>query len=288
MDSLEMTRAAGRIQPDDIRDDRPLPAIDEDSSDGVPPMGQDQPRHRQERRGAGFGLVLLSVVIGVLGGVGGYYGSRLLPVQYAARAEIQYSLAGAEPNDVLREDRKLGTQVMLLRSRLVLSDVAAANGLTPDQLAEKVSANLVDNSEVIEVELRDYTPEGARALLVAVTDRYLQEANANWQDPVSSYLKLQLTQLQKQKQVPGLSPEEAARLTQLEQFLNDQIARLEQAPPAGVESLQGPPAQLWTDPYVVAGQVSPRPKLAAAAGAGTAAVVAALIVLLVIRRQQRT
>jgi hypothetical protein len=288
MERLEMTRAAGRIQQPDIRDDLWPPDADEDSSDGSPAMGEAQPRHQKERRSASYGLAILSVVIGLLGGFGGYYGSRLLPVQYAARAEIQYSLAGAEPNDVLREDRKLGTQVLLLRSRLVLSDVAAANGLTPDQLADKVSANLADNSEVIEVELRDWTPEGARALLAAVADRYLQEANANWQDPVSSYLKLQLAQLQKQKQAPGLLPEDVAKLTQLEQFLNDMISRLEQAPPAGVESLQGPPAQLWTEPYVVAGQVSPRPKLAAAAGAGTAAVVAALVVLLVIRRQQRT
>src|SRR5207245_576202 len=126
-----------------------------------------------------FGLIVLSVVIGLLGGVGGYYGSRLLTVQYAAHAEIQYSLAGAAPNDVLGEDRKLGTQVILLSSRLVLGDVAAENGMTEEKLAEKISANLVENSEVIEVELRDDTPQRARALLKAVIDRYLGEANAN-------------------------------------------------------------------------------------------------------------
>jgi uncharacterized protein involved in exopolysaccharide biosynthesis len=254
----------------------------------APVDAEGPPRHRQATRAAHFGLAVLSVVIVVLGAAGGYYGSRLLPVRYAARAEIQYSLSGAQPNDVLREDRKLGSQVVLLRSRAVLGDIAFQNGMTPEELAENVSANLVENSDFIEIELRDGTPERAQALLTAVIDRYLAESNANWQDPVSSYLEFQLGRVRNQMQVPGLSAEDAARLAQLERLLVDLLGQLEQGPPTGVESSPAPPAQVLTEPYPVAGQVSPNPLLAAAAGAATAAVVAALVVLLVVRRRLRS
>jgi hypothetical protein len=286
MDSLEMTGAAGHVKQADIAEHRSSAETYEDSSAVAP--ATDRPLHRQERRAAGFGLVLLSVVIGVLGGVGGYYGSQLMSPQYAARAEIQYRLAGAEPNDVIREDRKLGTQVVLMRSRAVLAEVAVQNGMTPDALADKLSAKLVENSEIIDVELRDRTPERAQELLTAVIDSYLAVSNANWHDPVIAYVQFQLAAVQSRLQAPGISPEDATRLTGIAQFLGDLLGHLEQGPPDGVESWPVPPAEVLTDPYPVATQVSPRPILAAAAGAATAAVVAAVVVLLVVRRRQRS
>ena len=122
-------------------------------------------RHRKVALSANVRLAVLAVMIVVVGAGAGYIGSLLLPKQYAARAEIQYNLSQSVPNELLREDRTLTTQLVLLRSRDVLGPVAAENGMRPEDLAKDVSAKVVNNSEIIEVEVRDRTREQAKALL---------------------------------------------------------------------------------------------------------------------------
>ena len=82
-------------------------------------------RHRPVVSAANLRLAVVAVMIVVVGAGAGCIVSLLLPTQYAARAELQYNLSQAMPNELLREDRRLTTQLVLLRSRVVLGPVAS-------------------------------------------------------------------------------------------------------------------------------------------------------------------
>jgi uncharacterized protein involved in exopolysaccharide biosynthesis len=245
-------------------------------------------RRRRVVLAANLRLAVLAVMIVVVGAGAGYIGALLLPKQYAARAELHYSLSKAVVNELLREDRTLTTQLVLLRSRDVLGPVASDNGMTPEDLAENVSAEVVDSSEIIEVEVRDRTRERAQMVLTGVIARYLTEANRDWQDPVHSYLEFELSEVQKQLRAPDVSAENATELTQREEVLRGLLDSLQPTPSISRESPSGPPARVLTDPYPVAEPVSLTPLFAAATGATTAFVVAGFVVLLVVRRRLRS
>jgi uncharacterized protein involved in exopolysaccharide biosynthesis len=246
-------------------------------------------RRRQLGSPSNLRLALLAVVIVLIGAGAGYLGSLLLPNEYAARAQLQYSLSEATPNELLRNDRKLTTQLVLLRSRIVLAPVASDNGMTPDDLANEVSAEVVDGSEIIDVEVRDPTRERAQTLLTGIVAQYLREANRDWQDPVLSYLESQLSEVQKNLRAPNVPAGVAVGLAQQEQVLTGlRDARQRQMSNNHDSSSSGPPARVVTPPYPVAEKVSPRPLFAIATGAATALVVAAFVVLLLVRRRLRS
>lgn len=239
-------------------------------------------------------LAALFVVVVSLGAGIGYAGSMLLATQYAARVEIQYKLSKSMPNELLREDRTLTTQKVLLHSMDVLLPVAQENQMAPEDLAKNISANVVANSEIIDVEMRAETRERAQKLLVSVIDRYLVEANRDWQDPVRAYLEAQITGLQDQLQeVQGemqsdISPERADELSQRERVLNNLLDHSQEELSNAPETMSEPPARQLLAPYVVAEQVRPRPLINAAAGAAAAFVVAAFVVLVIARRRLRS
>jgi hypothetical protein len=245
-------------------------------------------RHRPAVSAAHFRLAVLSVMIVVVGAGAGCIISLLLPKQYAARAEIQYSLSQAMPNELLREDRRLTTQLVLLRSRVVLGPVASENGMTPEDLAKNVSADVVNNSEIIEVEVRDRTRQRAQMLLTSIIGQYLTLANSDSQDPVRSYLESELSEVRKQLQAPEVSASDATQLSQREKALLELLQPLQAKPSTSPQSPSGPPARVLAGPYPVAEPVGLTPLIAAAAGATTAFVVAGLVVLLVARRKLRS
>jgi uncharacterized protein involved in exopolysaccharide biosynthesis len=231
---------------------------------------------------------VLAVVIVVVGAGAGGLGSLLLPKEYAARAQLQYSLRSAMPNELLRNDRRLETQLVLLRSRIVVAPVAADNRMTPEDLANEVSAEIVDGSEIIEVEVRDRTRQRAETLLTGVVAQYLRDANRDWQDPVLSYLESQLSEVQKKLRAPNVSQGDLVGLAQQEKVLIGlRDARQSQLSTGHDSSSSGPPARTVVAPYPV-GEVSPRPLLAIATGAATGLVVASFVVLLLARRRLRS
>ena len=245
-------------------------------------------RHRPVVSAANLRLAVVAVMIVVVGASAGCIISLLLPKQYAARAEIQYNLSQAMPNELLREDRRLTTQLVLLRSRVVLGPVASDNGMTPEDLAKNVSADVVNNSEIIEVEVRDRTRQRAQMLLTSIIAQYLTLANSDSQDPVRSYLESQLSEVRKQLQAPEVSASDATRLAQREKALLGLLATSPAKQPISPQSPSGPPARVLAGPYPVAEPVGLTPLFAAAAGATTAFVVAAVVVLLVARRRLRS
>lgn len=255
----------------------------------------DTGRHRESMSlSTVVGLAALFVLVVLIGAGVGYAGSTLLPTQYAARAEIQYKLSKSVPNELLREDRTLTTQKVLLHSMVVLRPVAQENHIAPEDLAKNISADVVENSEVIDVEMRADTRERAQKLLAAVIDRYLFEANRDWQDPVRAYIEGRITDLQAKLQEvqaekrPDQSPESAAELSGREQVLNDLLEYSQQQLSNTADPLTDPPARILITPYQVDERVSPKPLFNAAAGAGAAFVVAALVVLVIARRRFRS
>ena len=122
-------------------------------------------------------LCVLAGLIVVVGAAIGFVSSWLIQAQYGARSEILYTLREDQPTGFLREDRNLTTQVVLIDSRPVLEPVAVANGLTVDQLADKVTSNVAEGSEIIEIEVRDADRREGIRLVDAVTQQYLAVAN---------------------------------------------------------------------------------------------------------------
>ncbi|WP_141137559.1 hypothetical protein [Blastococcus mobilis] len=216
------------------------------------------------------------MVITLLGGIVGYVGSSLLPEQYAARAELHYNLAEAKPNELLREDRTLNTQLVVLRSRTILGPVASMNGLTAEELGSKVTALVVEGSEIIQVEVRDSSSARSQQLLEDITARYLARANTTEESPDRESVESQLREVRDSLSTPGLSTERAEVLALREASLLGQLE--------GFRLAEQDPVNLLTPPYSVSEPVSPRPRFAAATGALTALLLAAAAVALLARR----
>jgi capsular polysaccharide biosynthesis protein len=173
--------------------------------------------------------------------------------------------------------------------------VAQENHSAPEHLAKNISADVVDNTEIVEVELRDQSPERAQELLSAVVDAYLVAANRDWQDPVRAYIEAQIAELENQLQGlqgqqlrPGLSPERTTELLQWQRDLTKVVEHFRESLSKAPASMSEPPARVLTAAYQVAEPVRPRPLLNAAAGAAAAFVLAALVVLIIARRRPRS
>ena len=258
-----------------------------------------RPMRRAESRQAGAGhphlrLALLAVVIIAAGAGAGLIGALVLPKEYAARAELKYSLSEAMPNELLREDRRLTTSLVMFQSRTILGPVAAKNAMAPEDLGEKVSAKVVDGSEFIEVQVRDRSRERALMLLTEIVERYVSVANSNWQDPViayvnndlsevRAYLEAELNEVQNRLNGNDLAAPEATQLAYREVTLRRLLGPIES--PSRPPSATGPPAEVLTQPYLMAKPAFPKPLFATAAGGALGIVIAAVVVLVAARRR---
>ena len=88
---------------------------------------------------------------------------------------MTYLLDDSLPTGFLREDRRLSTQLVTIRSRSVLGPVALTYDLDVDDLRDDVSASVIDNSEIIRVEVRDEDPIVALGLVNAIAAAYLAQ-----------------------------------------------------------------------------------------------------------------
>lgn len=233
-------------------------------------------------------LVAIGVVIVLVGVAAGYIGTLFIPKEYAARAEITYHLMESQPNELLREDRRLTTQLVVLGSRVVLAPVAEKHAIAPEDLVDDVSAEVVDNSEIIEVEVRASTPEAARKLLTDLLSQYLALANKGWNNPIREYLEFQLAEVQTRRRAPDLPPEVSLDLARREQVITSLAEPFRRTAAGGPQPELQPPAKLLTEPYAILDPVSPKPLIAMAAGGASALLLAALVVLLIARRRPRS
>src|SRR5947209_1230274 len=243
-------------------------------------------------------LVIAALTIVLLGVAAGPAPALGLPKTYGARAEILYS-AGQDPQgDPLKQDRELSTQLVYLTSRAVLGPIAQKQGRQFDDLAKEVSVQVLNNSEVIEVEVDGATRPAALQTLQAVMTGYMTLISQP--TGVSRNLHNQLADahantLQLQQRVPQLVTAVLAG-TATQASLDDARAQLtassdlEKALQARIDELdltgqQGPGAQILTQPYSIPDPVFPQPLISAGLGGLVGLIVAGVVVGVTARRE---
>ena len=243
-------------------------------------------------------LVIVALTIVLLGVAAGLAAALVLPKTYGARAEILYSVGQDPQGDPLKQDRELSTQLVYLTSRAVLGPVAQKQGREFDDLARDVSVQVLNNSEVIEVEADGATRQAALQTLQAVVTGYMTLISQP--TGVSRNLHNQLadahaTTLALQKRVQELIPAVLAG-TATQASLDDVRAQvtasseLEKALQAKIDEFdltgqQGPGAQILTQPYALPDPVFPQPLTAAGLGGLVGLIVAGAVVGVAVRRE---
>lgn len=257
-----------------------------------------------ERRGPARGrvtihLALTSLTIILLGAAGGLGAALVWPKTYGARAEILcVPNQDEQGGDPLVQDPQLSTQLVMLKSPAVLAPIARKQGKQFDDLNSNVSAQILDNSDVIQVDVDGPTSAAALQTLQAVTDSYL--GLAAQPSGVARNLDLELasahaTTTQLQTRVQQLTTAVVAK-TATQASLNDARAQLtaaqdqETAIQSRIDQLDltgqtGPDAQLLTPPYALPDPVSPQPLVATGIGALVGAIPASAVVALAVRRR---
>ncbi len=279
----------------------PVPAATHAPAAGE--RAQGGPRDRWPLTGAQIRrLAVLAVTIILMGTGGGLIGALVWPATHAARAEILYPITQEQPTGFLREDRNLTTQLVLLQGRAVLGPVAAAEGRTVKDLQDNLSVELLESSEIIQVEVRDRSAEAALQTVQAVVDRYFGLNEAAQPSGVLDYLESQLRDaragvadargrlLQLQGEVAAGVGDPAAIVganDELQAWAEREKEIQAQIDETNVISRSGPVGQLLTPPYVLADPVSPRPLFAAVTGLLVGLIVAAGAVALAARRWAR-
>lgn len=237
------------------------------------------PPQRRLSPAQGSRLGLIAGVIVVLGAAAGLAVTLLLPTEYAARTEIQYTVSQENASDFLRTDRNLTTQTVLLTSRSVLGPVADANGISADDLTDQVTAAPVMGapgvaSEIIQVDVRDQNRETGVKLADDIGKQYLKVVNEN---SPKAYIQRQLDDARRQlaSAAAASAPALQSRITTLQGQLD-------------TENIAGNQATIVVPAYSVAAPAYPNPVFAAATGAMAGLVVAALVVLALSRRWTRS
>jgi capsular polysaccharide biosynthesis protein len=245
-----------------------------------PPMGA-APRFTPQpppRRGLTGGqrsqLVFLTVALLVVGAVLGFAASLVLPTQYAARTTIQYNIAGENTGDFLKTDRNLTTQTVLLTSRNVLGPVADANGISVDTLTKQVSASILNSSDIIQLQVKNSSPDTAVTLANAIAKQYIAVANSSGPQ---GYLQSQLDGVKKQQASPGTAAETTALATRAA-TLQAQLDQL---------NLTQNQSSVLVAAYAVTDPVSPNKSLAAITGGICGLIIALMTVVTLSRRWTR-
>jgi len=245
-------------------------------------------------RGVLLRLGAIAAAIVIVCGVLAFGVSEMLPKTYGARSEIVYPLTSLNPSgDTLRTDRILATQLVAIKSRQVLTPVAADFHMTADALSKKIVASVLQNSEVIRIEADDASQAKALAIATAVAKEYIKTASATSGNAVAEGLlqgqinKLNGTIIGLNAQLNGATGHEQVQLqTQLSNAntqLNNASSQLSQLE---VSDAQTPKLQQLTQPYA-AGKVAPKPMRAGIAGVLAGMFIAAGVVVLLLRRRLR-
>ncbi|HEX6405256.1 MAG TPA: hypothetical protein VF003_19190 [Pseudonocardiaceae bacterium] len=246
-------------------------------------------------------LVLLALTIILLGTAAGLAAALVLPKTYGARAEVLYAVGQEQQGgDPLKQGRDLSTQLVYLKSRAVLGPVATKEGRQFKDLDKAVSVEVLENSNVIEVEADGPTKLAALQTLQSVMDGYLtligqptgvsRNLDTQLADAKANTAQIQTRVQQLTTAVAGGTATQAA--------LNDARVQLtgsldrEKAIQARIDELNltgqnGPDAQLLTPPYSLPDPVFPQPLIAAGTGALVGVIVAGAVVAMSVRRRTR-
>lgn len=159
-------------------------------------------------------LSLVSAILIVLGVALGLFATLALPHVYAAQSTIRYNL-GESASGSGDADRTLTTQTVIITGREVLQPVADSTGVPVDYLTENVSATVLPNSEIIQVQVDHPDRASGIQLADAVVKRYLGVANNSGDQ---ARLQAQLDAAQRQLASPTTPP---AQITDLQAQVTD-------------------------------------------------------------------
>jgi hypothetical protein len=267
-------------------------------------------------------IAIGSIMAGLPAVIAGMLATRQTPV-YAARADLQYRIDGPVSSDNLRTDRRLSTQLVALTSRALLEPIAKRSGVSFDALRKVTTAEIVNNSEIIRIEVQNPSRTVAVAQAQEIANAYLASARVDFdtrkvsleksiaglaaeQDALTAKvvaigkatddanaIAIAVVQL---SSIPGAtatavtvpaSPEIALlqdRYRAIEAQRLDSRAQLDDL---NYRILTGGPAVLVGEPYSVTDQVSPKPVQAEIAGGLVGLTLAATTVSLYIWWRRR-
>ncbi|HEY6424027.1 MAG TPA: hypothetical protein VIY28_12425 [Pseudonocardiaceae bacterium] len=243
-------------------------------------------------------LLILALTIILIGTAAGWAAAFVLPKTYGARAELFYPISQGQQNgDPLQQDRQLSTQLVYLKSRAVLGPIAQKQGRQFSDLDSDLSVQILQNSEVIQVEAHGSTAEAARQTLQAVMAGYL--ALSGQPTGVTRNLGIQLAeahantvQLQTRAQqlvaavLAGTATQASLDATRAQIVVSQDR---EKAIQARIDELTltgqtGTDAQLLTPPYPLPDPVSPQLLITIGSGALVGLIVAGVVVAVASRR----
>jgi capsular polysaccharide biosynthesis protein len=235
------------------------------------------PRRRLDAAQRGK-LITLGLVLVLAGAALGYLVALAVPTRYGAVTTIDYNIGGENTGDFLRTDRNLTTQTVLLKSRNVLGPVAAANGVNVDDLTKNADATILNQSNIIQLEVKDDTPDGAVNLANAIAKQYITVANAS---SPKGYIQSQLTAVQKQLATPavGTTPANTTALQARQAALQSQLDQM---------NLTSNQPTVLVPAYALSSPVSPNPGGSALTGAICGLVIALMTAITLSRRWTRS
>lgn len=249
---------------------------------------------RPRRGAAALSLLALASVIVVLSAGVALVGALIWPKTYAARAEVLFPITQEQPTGFLREDRSMTTQLLLIRGRAVLGPIAAQQQRSVEDLAGHVTVEVVETSEIIQLEVTDRSQDRAVQTAQAILDAYLGLSQSG-QPALRQRLETELVatgtalaeaqrKLTAQQGVVAAGDATAETLVPLQAAEQAQQSRQQQLQ-AQLDAINlAPVGQLLTPPYPV-GVVSPRPVFAAVTGALVGLLLAAVVVAVVARNR---
>jgi capsular polysaccharide biosynthesis protein len=235
------------------------------------------PRRRLDAAQRGK-LITLSLVLVLAGAALGYLVALAVPTRYGAVTTIDYNIAGENTGDFLRTDRNLMTQTVLLTSRNVLGPVATANGVNVDDLSKNAVAIVVNQSNIIQLTVKDDTPDGAVNLANAIAKQYITVANAS---SPRGYIQSQLSAVQSQLASPtaGSTPANTTALQARQAALQSQLDQM---------NLTSNQPTVLVPAYALSSPVSPNPGGSALTGAICGLVSALMTAVTLSRRWTRS
>jgi uncharacterized protein involved in exopolysaccharide biosynthesis len=240
-------------------------------------------------------LALVALAFVLLGTAGGTVTALIWPKAYGARAEILYSPSPAQSDQQgdSTVDPRLSTQLVILTSRPVLEPIAQKQGRQFDDLSKDVGAQVLDLSDVIQVDARGVTKPAALQTLQAVIANYLTIAAeptgvaANLTTQLASVqANTQRLQVRVQQLTTAVHAKTATQASlddaraQLTASQNQEVAIQNNIQAVRLTGQTGSDVQLLTLPYSLPDPVSPQPSTTIGIGALIGAIFAAAVIAL--------
>jgi uncharacterized protein involved in exopolysaccharide biosynthesis len=260
-------------------------------------------RPRQRRRWVSGPLIVLVAVILVVGpAVAAYLISRSQQAEYAAEAELV--LDSSNVTDRILAQRDIDTQSLVLQSRAVLAPTARAEGITVDELEDKVGVEVDGNTDVLRVSVTDHDSQLAlraaegivttyRDSVATATTEQLDEAQGLLEAEITD-LTTRLSDVQAELSQLAEDPDNAfsPEVQQLQAESNFIFGRLSSLQASltdlEVRRVSGSnEVKVVTPPHVLEEPVSPQPLRAAAYGGLVGILLAAAAIVLLLRLRSR-